>query len=400
MIIIDDEYLVRIGIEKTIAWKDYDIQIVGTASNGLVGYNLVMKEKPDIVISDIRMPLLSGVEMIKKLSESDFDGEIIVLSGYKDFEYAIETFKSGIFSYILKPIDNAEFISVVLNAIEKLKEKRKDKMLKSTLSNSLPAMQNNYINSLLSFVDTISGDIIKDELERLGIDLPQSGSIFYMRAESNDTFSFSDGEKALLQIFVELEKVGIKFMKFSLPSYSVVFLYTLNKDLVVSAAMKGFSAFEKSSCTIFTASVICYHSIEEIPAVYHDCVKLVDKKLLLGFNTVEAKLDCKVSSRHYAAIMNLYKVISTDYAKPITVSYVADKMGVSESYLMHLLQASLGKTFNEILTGYRISLAKRLLKDGKYRINEISDMVGYADAKYFSRVFNKIVGVNPSDYDS
>ena len=73
-------------------------------------------------------------------------------------------------------------------------------------------------------------------------------------------------------------------------------------------------------------------------------------------------------------------------------------MNVSESYLMHLLKDNLGKTFNEILTGYRIGIAKRLLLSGKYRINEVSDKVGYIDVKYFSQVFKKIVGVTPSDY--
>ena len=82
----------------------------------------------------------------------------------------------------------------------------------------------------------------------------------------------------------------------------------------------------------------------------------------------------------------------------MTVSIVADELYVSESYLMHLFKDTLGMTFNECLTNYRIMMAKRLLLKGSYRINEIANLVGYNDVKYFGQVFKKIVGCTPSDF--
>lgn len=110
------------------------------------------------------------------------------------------------------------------------------------------------------------------------------------------------------------------------------------------------------------------------------------------------ELDDQTSYRHRQSISQFYSIIAEKYSTQLTVRSVSDEMNVSESYLMHLLKDNLGKTFNEILTGYRIGIAKRLLLSGKYRINEVSDKVGYIDVKYFSQVFKKIVGVTPSDY--
>ena len=74
-------------------------------------------------------------------------------------------------------------------------------------------------------------------------------------------------------------------------------------------------------------------------------------------------------------------------------------MLVSESYLMHVLKESLGKTFNDLLTGYRLMIAKKLILSGKYRINQVADLVGYSDVKYFSQVFRKFSGYTPSKYN-
>ena len=124
MIIVDDEYLVRYGIEQTINWGDLGIEIVGDAKNGKEGLALALAKKPDIIISDVRMPLMDGLDFVKAIKDYALDTVIIMLSGYKDFEYAKETLENGAFSYLLKPIDNQEFIDVVLKGIEELNNRR------------------------------------------------------------------------------------------------------------------------------------------------------------------------------------------------------------------------------------------------------------------------------------
>ena len=98
LVIVDDEYLVRLGIRETIDWAANGIEVIGDASNGKQGYEMIKELNPDLVITDIKMPIMNGVDLVKTLHKEGFNGEIVVLSGYKDFEYAKETFENGILS--------------------------------------------------------------------------------------------------------------------------------------------------------------------------------------------------------------------------------------------------------------------------------------------------------------
>ncbi|NLG69405.1 MAG: helix-turn-helix transcriptional regulator, partial [Firmicutes bacterium] len=92
------------------------------------------------------------------------------------------------------------------------------------------------------------------------------------------------------------------------------------------------------------------------------------------------------------------RYIAEHYAEDVTVRDVAAHLQVSESYLMHLLRENVGLTFNECLTAYRMMMAKKMLREGKYRVYEIAERVGYSDPKDFSQVFRKHTGLLPSQY--
>ena len=169
-------------------------------------------------------------------------------------------------------------------------------------------------------------------------------------------------------------------------------------DGVLDILMKTLSLAEETSDAIFTSALYPYSNPIEVAMAYQKCQTLIKGKLYFGFNSVEIERNSDITYRHHIAVQDFYKLINEHYKEDLTVSSVSLMLNVSESYLMHLLKKSLGRTFNDILTDYRLSYAKRLLKSGKYRVNEVSDMVGYHDEKYFSKVFKKRVGVNPSEY--
>lgn len=397
MVIIDDEYLVRLGLSKTIDWSRYGVEIVGTAGDGKTGFELVEKEQPDLIISDIRMPFMNGVELIKKLSAAGFEGEIIVLTAYKDFDYAVETYKSGIFSYVLKPVENAEIIGVVKKALEKLAEKRKDRMMKSAFSSSINTMQSSYIESLLKGNEEKEDGKIITHLSNLNISLPLKGSLLLLKPD-NPTSSNEQITLAGRIIGEYLKKSLADCYSFAVADFQVFFSGSQDKETIIGLIYQSFLALEKETDETFTAAIAEYQNLAELSFSFSECLTYCNNKLMSGFNTVESENDDSISFRHYASIKAFYKLISEEYASPLTVSSVALKLGVSESYLMHLLKDSLGKTFNDILTDYRLSWAKKYLKEGKLRINEIAYKVGYPDEKYFSRVFKKETGVNPSEY--
>ena len=178
----------------------------------------------------------------------------------------------------------------------------------------------------------------------------------------------------------------------------LAFIDSKEEEKILSILRKSFSLVEEKTDTIFTGSICSYSSPVEISLAYKTDKDNIKNKMFFGFNSIEIPKEDSISYRHYVAIQDFYRILSEHYKDDLSVSMVSERRNVSDSYLRHLLRKSLGRTFNDILTDYRISLSKKLLKEGKLRVNEIADKVGYNDEKYFSRVFKKRVGVSPSDY--
>lgn len=148
MLVVDDEYLARIGIKETIDWASHGITIVDTAVNGKDGLEKIERYQPDIIVSDIKMPVMDGTELVAALYERSYDGIIIMLSGYNDFEYAKATLEKGVFKYLLKPVDNDELVSVVLQAVDKLNKQRKIEKYISDFSTGIPVIKSRIVDSL------------------------------------------------------------------------------------------------------------------------------------------------------------------------------------------------------------------------------------------------------------
>lgn len=122
VMIIDDEYLIRNLIKNCIDWNELGVEIIGEASNAVEGINLINKEKPDIILTDINMPVTDGLDMSKCILEKYPDIKVIVITGYNEFEYAKRSIKIGVSDFILKPIDEDE----LRNSILKLKNEIRD----------------------------------------------------------------------------------------------------------------------------------------------------------------------------------------------------------------------------------------------------------------------------------
>ncbi|WP_163578923.1 response regulator transcription factor [Gracilibacillus saliphilus] len=125
VLFIDDEPLIREGLASIIDWNDYGYQVVGTAENGKVGLEKIRTLKPDVVFVDIRMPGLSGIDMVKQAKNEGYPCKFVVLSGYSNFSYAQQSIRLGMESYLLKPVDEEELIPL----IRQLKEKCKSEYL-------------------------------------------------------------------------------------------------------------------------------------------------------------------------------------------------------------------------------------------------------------------------------
>ncbi|MDQ0195157.1 response regulator transcription factor [Paenibacillus wynnii] len=123
LFIADDEQLVVETLSALIDWNAYGIQIVGTANNGKQALERILQLDPDVVLTDIRMPGLNGLELIRALKEKGHKAECIIVSGYSEFEYAKEAIELEAVDYLIKPAELKEVTKTVSRAVERLERK-------------------------------------------------------------------------------------------------------------------------------------------------------------------------------------------------------------------------------------------------------------------------------------
>lgn len=128
--LVEDEFIVREGIKNIIDWRAHGYEFCGEASDGELALPMIQKMKPDIVITDIKMPFMDGLELSKLIKKELPWTEIIILTGYAEFEYAKEAIKIGIAEYLSKPINSEELLKAVDNIAAKIEEKRKEREIR------------------------------------------------------------------------------------------------------------------------------------------------------------------------------------------------------------------------------------------------------------------------------
>lgn len=136
--IIDDEPIIVEGLCKTMAWEKWDCQVTGFAYNGREGMEMIQKERPDIIISDINMPEMDGLKMIAGLKSEFPDMQLIILTGYREFEYAREAISLGVARFLLKPSKMNELEEAMDAVTKRLSqaEQAEERMLQSIPSDS------------------------------------------------------------------------------------------------------------------------------------------------------------------------------------------------------------------------------------------------------------------------
>ena len=123
VLLVDDEYMIISGLKYLIPWEEKGLNLVGTAFNGEEALEVLKREKIDIVISDVTMPIMSGIDFLREARKQEYQFQTIFLSGYQEFEYAKEGMALGAINYLLKPVDKRELFESLDKAIQKIKEK-------------------------------------------------------------------------------------------------------------------------------------------------------------------------------------------------------------------------------------------------------------------------------------
>lgn len=196
LLIAEDELWLRKRLVSTIDWSSYGISEVYEAEDGGEALEIALKEKPDIVITDIRMPELSGIDLMKKLNENSIFSKMIVVSGYDDFEYAQGALRMGAINYLLKPVDEEELLDSVKRCVEELKkEKNKETVFDKQSAASEMLMEHIYEDLIFETSEKRTEELLQ-KLSRKEIGFPfQAAAVVNMQVREH-TFFVNDKVKS------------------------------------------------------------------------------------------------------------------------------------------------------------------------------------------------------------
>lgn len=153
ILVVDDEHILRTRLKSVLEQSGLPLSAVFTAENALNAIEYIEKEQPQIVITDIRMPIMSGLELATHIHTHYPQIKVILVTGYSDFEYARTAIQNNVFEYLLKPIDSESLIAVILRAQKEIESAEKNerlfKVFKEHFSDNLQSARRQFVENLL-----------------------------------------------------------------------------------------------------------------------------------------------------------------------------------------------------------------------------------------------------------
>lgn len=200
LMVVEDERILREGICKVGDWESYDVEICGVAANGKEALQKIEGQKPDIILTDVVMPIMDGIELAKAVYEQYPEIRVIFLSGHEEFEYVKKAMEYRASDYLLKPAKIEEIVRVVSEIRDEIerekKRKQEEERIRKKLEKSIPVLQEHYMNQVLNGLES-EEEKIRKQWEFLNIDL-NSKNLAVMICESDTVLE----EKISSRIFL------------------------------------------------------------------------------------------------------------------------------------------------------------------------------------------------------
>ena len=345
LVVIDDEYIVVQGIKALLSRLKLDYEVVGAAYDGIQGLEVIRNEKPDVVITDIRIPGLDGLSVIEAAKDECPDTNFIVISGYSEFAYAQRALTLGVKDYIDKPV-----------TAEKLK-------------NALARVESGWAKT--RYEDDKKAQANREKFQELD-QIFEGGVRSVTRGDAGSFREYSRQALACLkELYPDVQDFRREFYKH---------LCVLSDVLIESQKQ-----VERGSLVSFQEMETC-ETMEQIQTYGEGVLSDISKHLTAD----------QTGSRH-RVILELLTYLDEHYNQDIGLSELADRVGMSTAYLSVLFKTEVGTSYVKYLTDLRIKKAKKLLQDG-YKVHEVSELVGYNNYRYFCDIFKKHEGMTPNEY--
>ncbi len=358
----EDEFVIREGIKNNIDWKSNGYDFCGEAGDGELAFSMIRELKPDILITDIRMPFMDGLSLSKLVKKSLPETEIIVLSGYEEFDYAKESIKIGVARYLLKPINGDDLLREVNSVAQEILKKREEWTLLSSRRSTDDRRDDDNKNT-----DEF-GDARLKRSDRKKIDE------FLHTGSENECDSF-------IKNFIE--EIGNEAMdSLIFRQYVAMDIYFIISDFVedMDGDVAEINEYKDASKIIGSRK----DTEEFIAAALKKAVSIRDKRS---------------GGRNKDVIEKAMRYINDNYSdEELSLNTLSSYVGVSPNHLSALFTKETGETFIKYLTDRRMDKAKEMLKMTDKKTSDIAAAVGYRDSHYFSSLFKKTQGKTPTEY--
>lgn len=369
--LVEDEFVVREGIKKNVDWAGHGYDFIGEAGDGELALPLIRAGKPDIVITDIRMPFMDGLELSRRIKAEFPETEIIILSGYAEFEYAKEGLKIGVSEYLTKPINSEDLLHAVDVIAAQIVEKKKNR----GVNEKLAEVQNDLVGRIKEMYSDIG--LKSDDFDAAAID-PKSVNMAGVEA------FLKTGKLADADSFVEkyLNDLNGSEDSFIFRQYISLGLYFAASSFVEDL---GLNKNEIPALDLKSGVLNSTESTKEY-------LSSVFKSAISGRDRV-------ARGRYGSLLDDAVSYISEHYGdSSLSLNTVADAVNVTPNYLSNLFSQQSGKNFVKYITDLRIEKAKELLLCTSKKSSEICEEVGYDDPHYFSSIFKKTTGMTPTQF--
>lgn len=361
-VIIDDEAWTREVIRSLGSWDTLNIEIVGEASDGDFGIELIRQLKPEIVITDINMPKMNGLQLISLMRNSGSEAKIIIISGHDDFEYIHSALKLGVSDYLLKPIKPDELNKQLALCVSLLDEENLKLKMKG--------------ESILNF-----------ELTTYEFMEATWAEAFNQYKKNAYEALFIDDEMIINGIFSNIQRLfDLEIDHLSRKSDLIYTYYTLMSQLKDFISENEFSISELFNLSefsfVFSQECTSDEMLKFIKSLYLKTAQSV-KRIRLSRN----KLDIK-KIKHY---------IDENYQKQVTLEQTAMRFYISKEHLSKIFKKAYGEGFIEYLNSVRLEKAKQLIIEKGIPIKDVGFLVGYVEQAHFYKKFKKYFGITPGE---
>lgn len=393
LLIVDDEPKIRRGLYNYFKGSHFEFENIETAENGCAALEKAKKNHPDIILADICMPKMDGLEFIEEILDKLKNTKIIIISGHEDFSYAQKAIRFGVEDYVLKPIDLQQLGSLIQKIYDKVtSEKLQTKYAEfalDTVRNNQSMLVRDWFMQIVN--DRLNPDEIKNTARHLGIPIPDPAGLMIVRVMDKYPETAVEWEQDLLSyavdnIFRELCADFENLLCFSDSKHNTVALFSYNNDV-------DYIDRQEKICETIERSI--KHTVKsDMTVIVNTCVTLRDayRQIL-----------------HYLSSINEYSLVVTQaknyiqqnyYKEDLNLKSVSEAVGASASYLSRLMYKQLGMSFVDYLTDLRMKKAAIYLNscEKDIKLYEISQKLGYSSQHYFSRIFTKYYGKSPLQF--